>query len=129
MSLNVTEELVAAAEADTLTTADFVACVRDSLPYFYARVEKMAAAVNGGQDAVINEDEPQTDEEWNQLLRGFASDPIRDAMEEHFGIALAFRNCCAAGATKPENTKDPVWQQTFSKRQQVLQQRPALRNC
>ena len=129
MSLTVSPELEDAAANGTLTLDDFVGCVQTSLPYFYDRVRKMAAAVNANGDAVINDDVPATDDEWGQLLRGFASDPIRSAMEEYFGVALAFRNCCAAGATKPDRTKDQDWRRTFSREEQIRQQRPALKNC
>jgi hypothetical protein len=132
MSLTVTPEVVAQAERGELSLEAFVEVVRTSLPYFYERVERLAGAAADGGVAVVD-DTPATDTEWNELLRGFASDPIRAAMEEHFGLRLGFRNCCFAAATRADGEDlqkdDPRWTTLFTRRAQILAQSPSLVNC
>jgi hypothetical protein len=128
MSLTVTPEVLAQAERGELPLPAFVDVVRTSLPYFYERVEHLAERLGAGRVAV-DDDTPTTDAEWGQLLRGFASDPIRQAMEQHFGVRLGFRNCCFTAATRPGSETDGRWTALFTPRAQILAQSPSLVNC
>jgi hypothetical protein len=128
MSLTVRPEVVARAERGELSAEAFIDVVRTSLPYFYERVERLAHGVASGGVAVVN-DTPSTDAEWGELLRGFASDPIRAAMEEHFGVRLGFRNCCFTAATRLDDEPGADWRELFTATAQVLAQDPSLLNC
>jgi hypothetical protein len=128
MSLTVTPDVLDQAERGELSQEAFVEVVRTSLPYFHKRVELLARGVEA-HGLTTNDDTPTTQAEWGQLLRGFASDPIRTAMEQHFGIKLGFRNCCFAAATRPEGEKAAEWRDLFTQQAQILAQSPELMDC
>jgi hypothetical protein len=128
MSLTVTPDVLDQAERGELSPEAFVEVVRTSLPYFYARIELLTRGVEA-HGLTTNDDTPTTQPEWGQLLRGFASDPIRSAMEQHFGVKLGFRNCCFAAATKPGGETASEWRELFTQRAQILAQSPELVDC
>jgi len=128
MSLTVTADVLGQAQRDELPPERFVEVVRKSLPYFYGCVELLASGV-AAQGLTTNDDPPATDAEWGQLLRGFASDPIRSAVEKHFDIKLGFRNCHFVAATRLGHETSPEWRELFTERAQILAQSPDLRDC
>jgi len=130
MSLNVTEEQVERASNGELSEAEFVEIIRDSLPFAYDTVERLAKQLANGDDVVIEAPLHMEDGDRAQLLRAFASTSMRTALECHFGIAeLAFQNCHSAGGTTDEGKKSQRWKRFTSIEGQVLNQHPALRDC
>src|SRR5690606_1239785 len=96
MSLNVPTALLERAEAGTVEDAEFVACVRDSLPYAWQIVSHVADRLAASPPEVEFTDHavpPPSEAHRGQLLRALASDAIRGALERHFGVKLAFQNC------------------------------------
>jgi hypothetical protein len=58
-----------------------------------------------------------------------ASDAIRGSLERHFGIRLAFQNCCRVAAFPVDSAADRQLAQFTSARAQLLNQSPGLVNC
>jgi hypothetical protein len=134
MSLTVPPELVSQAERGDVADAEFVRCIRDSLPYAYDMVEGLAARVeNGdvdpGQVFADNRVEPPDEQARGQLLRAMASDAIRSALERHFGVRLAFQNCHRVAAFPTDDSADAPLARFTSVRAQLLNQSPELVNC
>jgi NucS shadow ORF len=133
MSLDVTPDLTAQAEGGQVDPADFVACVRSSLPYAWSVISQVAGDLHGGADHDLGVAEhsvpPPSEAERGQLLRALASDAIRASLEQHFGIRLAFQNCHRVAAFRPEAVGGAVYRDFVSARSQILNQRPALRHC
>jgi hypothetical protein len=130
MSLEVPPALVEAAERGQLDEADFVACVRDSLPYAWNLISGLALQlqVEGGE-YTANHTPPGDERQRGQLLRALASDAIRGALERHFGVRLAFQNCHKVAAFLPDAVGGRTYQRFVSPRDQVLNQTPELRDC
>jgi hypothetical protein len=130
MSLDVPTALLASAERDEVTDAEFVACVRDSLPYAWQVVSAVVADLRGGSDQFADDSTPPPSEtERGQLLRAMASDAIRGGLERHFGVKLAFQNCHRVGAFRPSAVDSDDYRAFISPRGQLLNQSPELRNC
>jgi hypothetical protein len=128
MSLTVPPALLEQAQQGTIKEEDFLACIQTSLPYAWSVVAGTAEKLNANGAAVeVNEDVPQTDEQWGQLFRLMASDSMRAAVERKFGVRLAFQNCCKVGAFAPGATSE--YEEFTSMRAQVLNQKPELLNC
>ena len=128
LSLTVTPDLLEQARTGKVSDADFVSCIASSLPYAWSMVSNLAKELRSGTAvSAINREVPQTDEEWGQMFRMMASDSIRAAVERHYGVRLAFQNCCAVGVFEPdaEDARDEF----TSPEAQVLNQKPELRNC
>jgi hypothetical protein len=130
MSLDVPAALLERAEAGPVDDAEFLACVRDSLPYAWTVVAQVTEDLrrNGGEFA-DHTDTPPSDAEWGQIFRAFASDAIQGAMERHFGVKLAFQNCCRVAAFTPAAADSDTYREFISPRAQLLNQSPLLRNC
>lgn len=130
MSLNVPTALLERAEAGAVTEAEFVDCVRESLPYAWQVISEAVAAkdVNG---TGIGEHEvpPPSEAERGQLLRALASDAIRGGLQRHFGVVLAFQNCHRVAAFDPALVDGEIYQAFTSPRGQLLNQSPELRDC
>jgi hypothetical protein len=126
MSLDVPSALLERAEAGPIDDAEFVACVRRSLPYAWAVISEVA----GGTDEFAEHAVPPPGEaERGQLLRALASDAIRGALERHFGVKLAFQNCHRVAAFAPSAIGGERYRAFVSPRGQLLNQSPALRDC
>jgi len=81
MSLDVSTALLERAEAGPVDGAEFVACVRDSLPYAWTIISGVADDLRaGGGDFADHEVPPPTEAERGQLLRALASDAIRGGL-------------------------------------------------
>jgi hypothetical protein len=132
VSLDVSPELMIAAEHGEVDDAVFVDCIRRSLPYAWETISLLVAEhAAGGADRpfVDNEVPPPDEQARGQLLRALASDAIRRSLERHFGVTLAFQNChrvavFAAGAAGTE-----TYERFVSPRAQLLNQSPVLRDC
>jgi len=130
MSLTVPADLLQAAERGEVSDADFVDCVRTSLPYAWDVVHQVAGALDASDgDFADHEIPPPSDIERGQLLRALASDAIRGGLERHFGMKLAFQNCHRVGAFRLSAVGGERYQRFVSPRGQLLNQSPELRNC
>jgi hypothetical protein len=127
VSLDVPTALLAKAEAGDVDDAEFVDCVRRSLPYAWQVVSDVArrAAAPFADHAVP----PPTGAERGQLLRALASDAIRGGLERHFGVKLAFQNCHRVAAFPLSEVGGEVYRRFVSPRDQLLNQSPELRDC
>jgi NucS shadow ORF len=128
LSLMVTPDLLEQAKTGKVRDADFVACIAESLPYAWSMVSKLAEELRAETgNSAISREVPQTDEEWGQMFRMMASDSIRAAIERHYGMRLAFQNCCTVGVFEPDAEEARI--EFTSPEAQVLNQKPELRNC
>lgn len=128
MSLDVPADLLARAERGPVDDADFVDCVRTSLPYAWEVISRVATAApeTGFAD---HEVPPPSEAERGQLLRALASDAIRGGLERHFGVKLAFQNCHRVAAFTPAQVDSDRYRAFISPRGQLLNQSPELRDC
>ncbi|MEU5565076.1 SCO5389 family protein [Micromonospora musae] len=130
MSLTVPPALLDAAERGPVDDADFVACVRASLPYAWETVSRVVADLDaGGAERADNLVPPPTEADRGQLLRALASDAIRAGLERHFKVKLAFQNCHRVAAFRPAAVDSAAYREFVSPRGQLLNQSPELRNC
>ena len=130
MSLTVPVTLLDAAVRDEVTDAEFVECVRTSLPYAWSVVSDVAGRLHsGGTEMADHATPPPSEAERGELLRALASDAIRGGLERHFGVKLAFQNCHRVGAFRPTAVGGERYQRFVSPRGQLLNQSPELRNC
>ncbi|WP_238008999.1 SCO5389 family protein [Dactylosporangium sp. AC04546] len=128
MSLTVPTALLERAEAGPVDDAEFVACVRESLPYAWSVISEVASAA-GGDGHAEHAVPPPSEAERGQLLRALASDAIRGALERHFGVVLAFQNCHRVAAFTPAEADSERYRAFTSVRGQLLNQSPELRDC
>ncbi|MBW0102350.1 SCO5389 family protein [Pseudonocardia sp. KRD291] len=131
MSLDVPTAVIDAAQRREMDDAQFVAVVRDSLPYAWTVVSAAAEDRTDRPDAPFGEHEvpPPSEAERGQLLRALASNAIRGALERHFGVVLAFQNCHRVAAFAPSAVDSEIYREFISPRGQVLNQTPELRDC
>jgi hypothetical protein len=128
MSLSVSPELLAKAQAGKVEPGEFIECIAQSLPYAWSMVSRLAAELDSGaEDSVQNTEVPATDEQWGQMFRMFSSDSMRNAIQEHFGVRLAFQNCCKPAVFRPG--ADDAYARFVSPEAQLLNQDPTLLNC
>ena len=129
MSLSVPPALQEKAERDAVEPAEFVECVRDSLPYAYGLVARLAGELGASdREFVDNLQEPPDEEARGQLLRALASDAIRGSLEDHFDVRLA-QNCHRVAAFRPGADSTAAYRVFTSTRAQLLNLRPELVNC
>jgi hypothetical protein len=130
MSLNVSPDLLSVAERGEVSDAEFVDCVRTSLPYAWEVVSKVMTDLGtGGGEFADHEIPPPSEQERGELLRALASDAIRGGLERHFGAKLAFQNCHRVAAFRFGAVGSDRYQAFVSPRGQLLNQSPELRNC
>ncbi|MDG4825546.1 SCO5389 family protein [Asanoa sp. WMMD1127] len=130
MSLTVSPDLLAEAERGEVAPADFVACVRESLPYAWQLISRVVDDLaRGDAEFADNVVPPPSEQERGQLLRALASDAIRGGLERHFGVKLAFQNCHRVAAFRPEAVGGDTYARFTSARGQLLNQSPELRDC
>lgn len=129
MSLNVSTELIEQAQAGELKQRDFLACIQESLPYAWDLIANLASKMQVGNLAFIdNQVPPPSEQARGQLLRVLASDAMRNALEQHYGVKLAFQNCHRV-ALFARDQLDSSYDEFISPRSQVLNQTPELRDC
>jgi hypothetical protein len=130
VSLDVSPDLLAAAERGAVSDDEFVACVRTSLPYAWEVISSVAADLEvSGSPMADHEVPPPSEAERGQLLRALASDAIRGGLERHFGMRLAFQNCHRVAAFRPDAVDGDTYRAFVSPRGQLLNQSPELRDC
>ncbi|MFE9425013.1 SCO5389 family protein [Kitasatospora sp. NPDC006697] len=130
MSLSVSPDLLAQAEAGEVAEADFIATVRDSLPYAYSMVAGLTGQLaDSTAPFADNQVEPPSDAERGQLLRAMASDAIRGSLERHFDVRLAFMNCHRVAVFPVGAEQGAAYREFTSMRAQLLNQTPELRSC
>jgi hypothetical protein len=129
MSLKVPAALLERAERGDVTDADFIACIKASLPYAWEVISTLVERTR--QTGALYADDqtpPPSPEEHGQLLRAMASDAMRNALERHFGVRVAFQNCCRVGVFSAA-ASDEAYRGFVSSRAQLLNQSPELINC
>ena len=131
MSLDVPTHVLSAAERGEIDDAQFVAVVRDSLPYAWQVISAAADDRAARSDAPFGEHAvpPPSERERGELLRALASNAIRGALERHFGVVFAFQNCHRVAAFAPADVDGHAYRAFISPRGQVLNQSPELRDC
>jgi hypothetical protein len=130
MSLQVPTALLERAEAGPVDDAEFIACVRDSLPYAWTVITQAVSDLRrDGGDYADHAVPPPTETERGQLLRALASDAIRGGLERHFGVKLAFQNCHRVAAFAPSAVDGATYRAFISPHGQLLNQSPELRDC
>lgn len=132
MSLQVPTALLQRAEQGEVNDADFVDCVRTSLPYAWKVITSVVADLELAGSTVeftTHETPPPSELERGQLLRALASDAIRGGLERHFGVRLAFQNCHKVAAFRPAAVDTAAYREFVSPRGQLLNQSPELRDC
>ncbi|PVY96543.1 SCO5389 family protein [Actinomycetospora cinnamomea] len=130
MSLDVSPDLLDSAARGEVTDAEFVDCVRTSLPYAWTVISSVVADLELSDGELADHEVPPPSEaERGQLLRALASDAIRGGLERHFGVRLAFQNCHRVAAFRPEAVGGVTYREFTSPRGQLLNQSPELRDC
>lgn len=130
MSLSVPLAVQEQAERGAVPPDEFVAVVRDSLPYAYGLVAGLAGELSTSDRQFVDNLVPPPDEQARgELLRALASDAIRRSLEDHFGVRLAFQNCHRVAVFRPGAEGGHAYRTFTSTRAQVLNQHPELVNC
>lgn len=130
MSLDVPADLLERAEYGDVTDAEFVDCVRNSLPYAWQVISGVVGDLHSdGAGFADNLTPPPSETDRGQLLRALASDAIRGGLERHFGVKLAFQNCHRVAAFHPSAVGTDRYRAFISPRGQLLNQSPELRDC
>jgi len=131
MSLDVPAAVLDRAIDGQLTDEEFIACVRDSLPYAWQTVSRVAngLAADPGAEFADHTTPPPSEAERGQLLRALASDAIRGGLERHFGVKLAFQNCHRVAAFRLSAVDGPEYREFVSPAGQLRNQAPELRDC
>jgi len=130
MSLDVSPALLEKAERGEVSDAEFVACVKESLPYAWEVITGVIADAEGAADGFAdNETPPPSEVARGQLLRALASDAIRGGLERHFGVRLAFQNCHRVAVFRESDVDSARYRAFVSPRGQLLNQSPELRDC
>lgn len=128
MSLTVSPQLLHQAQSGDVDDAAFVDCIRTSLPYAWQVITGLVDDLHRTGDAYADNQAPPPDEgARGQLLRMMASDAMRTALEEHFGVRLAFQNCHRAAAFRPDAEREH--QEFVTAHAQILNQKPELVDC
>jgi hypothetical protein len=128
MSLAVPADLLDQAQRGEVDDAAFLDCVHTSLPYAWDLITGLIAGLEASGDEFADNLLPPPDEAARgQLLRLMASDAMRDAIERHYGVRLAFQNCHRAAVFRPAATA--ALAEFTSARSQLLNQSPELVDC
>ena len=128
MSLAVPADLLEQAQQGEVDDAEFLDCVRSSLPYAWGVISGLIADLEAGSAQFADNQVPPPDEKARgQLLRLMASDAMRAAVERHYSVRLAFQNCHRAAVFRPEAAA--ALAEFTSPRSQLLNQSPELVDC
>ncbi|HLZ62733.1 MAG TPA: SCO5389 family protein [Ktedonosporobacter sp.] len=129
MSLNVPAAMIEQAQAGEVRTSDFLQCIKESLPYAWQLIEGLIARLNRSDaEFVDNQVPPPSEEARGQLLRVLASDSMRGAIEQHYGVKLAFQNCHRVAVFRKDQLGS-TYEEFITPRSQILNQTPELRDC
>jgi hypothetical protein len=103
--------------------------IKDSLPYAWQLIEGLAARLQQSDTAFVdNQVPPPNEQARGQLLRVLASDAMRNTLENHFGVKLAFQNCHRVALFRRDELGQ-TYEGFISPRSQVLNQKPELVDC
>jgi hypothetical protein len=128
MSLAVPPDLLEQAQCGEVDDAAFLDCVRASLPYAWDVITGLITRLEAGEGELADNQVPPPDEAARgQLLRLMASEAMRAAIEQHYGVRLAFQNCHRAAVFRPEAATARA--EFTSPRAQLLNQRAEFVNC
>jgi hypothetical protein len=128
MSLTVPPALLEQARLGEVDDAQFLDCVRASLPYAWDVVTGLVGELTAaGGEFAGNRVPPPDEAARGQLLRLMASDAMRAAVERHYGVRLAFQNCHRAAVFRPSATA--ALAAFTSPQAQLLNQSPELVDC
>lgn len=128
MSLTVPVSLLEKAQRGAVSDDEFVDCIRESLPYAWSMVERLAKELDAtGAPSVQNLEVPPDDASWGEVFRLVGSDAMRGTVQRHFGVRMAFQNCCKVGLFRYDATEE--YEAFISPRAQLLNQNPSLLNC
>lgn len=128
MSLTVPMSLLEKAQRGAVSDDEFVDCIRESLPYAWSMVERLAKELDTtGAPSVQNLEVPPDDASWGEVFRLVGSDAMRGAIQRHFDVRMAFQNCCKVGLFRLDATEE--YEAFISPRAQLLNQNPSLLNC
>ena len=129
MSLTVPTTLLEQAQQGEMQQTDFLACIKASLPYAWHLIEDLADRLPRSQASFVDNQIPPPDEQARgQLLRVLSSDAMRNAIEDHFGVKLAFQNCHRVALFRRDSL-DQTYQEFISPRSQIINQKPELVDC
>lgn len=129
MSLDVSPALLERAQRDEVTDEDFIDCIKTSLPYAWDVVSGLAErTAKTGESFADNQIAPPNEQAQGQLLRAMASNAMREALERHFGVRIAFQNCHRVAVFTAEAGAES-YRRFVSPRGQLLNQSPELVNC
>jgi hypothetical protein len=128
MSLKVAPALLEKARDGKVSDEEFLDCIRTSLPYAWDMVARLVGELRDGDaEYAGNREVPGTDAQWGEMFRMMASNAMRDAVERHYGIRLAFQNCCHVAVFEPGAAE--AFEHFTSAEAQLLNQRPELTHC
>lgn len=128
MSLTVPVSLLEKAQRGAVSDDEFVDCIRESLPYAWSMVERLAKELDvTGAPSVQNLEVPPNDAAWGEVFRLVGSDAMRGTVQRYFGVRMAFQNCCKVGLFRLDATEE--YEAFISPRAQLLNQDPSLLNC
>jgi hypothetical protein len=128
MSLTVPASLMEKAQRDAVSDDEFVGCIRESLPYAWSMIERLAKELDAtGAASAQNLEIPPDDASWGEVFRLVGSDAMRGAVQRHFGVRMAFQNCCKVGLFRLDSAEE--YEAFISPRAQLLNQDPSLLNC
>lgn len=130
MSLDVSAELIKQAQVGQVDEEAFVDSIKQSLPYAFGIVESLAKRLAQGEATWVEHSvPPPSEQDRAQLLRMMGGDAIRQAVEHHFGLKLAFQNCHKTAVFRPEDINSAAYRDFISIESQILNQTPELRDC
>ncbi|MEU1386085.1 MULTISPECIES: SCO5389 family protein [unclassified Nonomuraea] len=130
MSLTVPPALLDKVRHGHVEEAEFIDCVRTSLPYAWELVSNLIERLHAGTaEFADNQVPPPSEEARGQLLRMLSSDAMRSAIERHFGVALAFQNCHRLAVFRPDAVGGSTHEEFVSPLAQLRNQSPELVNC
>jgi NucS shadow ORF len=128
VSLTVPASLLEKAQHGAVSDDEFVDCIRESLPYAWSMVERLAKELDAtGAPSVQNLEVPPDDAAWGEVFRLVGSDAMRGTVQRHFGVRMAFQNCCKVGLFRLDAMEE--YEAFISPRAQLLNQDPSLLNC
>jgi hypothetical protein len=129
MSLNVPATMIEQAREGEVPLNDFLLCIKESLPYAWQLIEGLASKLAMSDTAFVdNQVPPPSEAARGQLLRVLASDSMRNAIEQHYGVKLAFQNCHRVALFRKDQLGE-VYDEFISPRSQILNQTPELVDC
>ena len=129
MSLDVSPTLLEQAQVGEIRSSDFLQCIKESLPYAWELIEGLANKLKQSSGTFVdNQVPPPNEQARGQLLRVLASDAMRNALEQHYGVKLAFQNCHRVALFRKDQL-DATYQEFITPRSQILNQSPELRDC